>query len=77
MVLTYAAIRVTKNSNLELQLRISRQWFSRKILMNTQHLNFMGRTILLDNAMSRVSKSSKICPPNENISVNTYSYSCQ
>ena len=33
--------------------------------------------MLLDNSISRVSKSSKICSPNENVFVYTYSYICQ
>ena len=41
-----APIRITR--------RISRQRFTRTIFWNTQHLNFMGSTMLLDNPMSRV-----------------------
>ena len=37
-----------KGKHLQLLLRILRQWFTRKTLLNTQYLNVMGRTILLE-----------------------------
>ena len=67
-------IRVTKHNHLQLQLRISRQWFTSKPLLNTMHLNLMGRVKLFDNLTSRVSKSKQIRSPNENIYLHTYSY---
>ena len=45
--------------------------------MNTQHLNFMGRAMLLDNSTSWVPYSGNIRSPNENIFVCTYSHACQ
>ena len=39
--------RVTKT--LPYASTISRQWFNRKTLLNTQHLNFMGHALLLDD----------------------------
>ena len=35
-----------KHNHLQLQLRISRQWFTKKNLLNTRYLNFMGRVTL-------------------------------
>ena len=56
MVLAKAPIR---HSHLQLHLGIL-ECFTKKTLMNTQHLNFMSLAILLDNPTSLVSKSSKI-----------------
>ena len=64
-----------KHNHLQLQLRISRQWFTRMTLLNAQHLNFMGCAILLDNPTLRVSRIVK--SPDENIFVYTYSYICK
>ena len=75
--LVYAIITVTKHNHLQLQSRILRRWFTVKFLLNIQHLNFTGRVILFDNPTSRVSKSSQIRWPNENIFAYTYSFTCQ
>ena len=50
-----------KHNHLQLQLRISHQWFTRKTLLNTLHLYFMGRVILIDNPMSRVLVVTSAC----------------
>ena len=53
-----------KHNHLQLQLRISRTWFTGKTLLNTQHLN-----VMLDNTMSRVPSSGNIRSPNKHICV--------
>ena len=52
---------------MQLQSGISRQWFTREILLE-RHLNVMGRAILLSPSLyptSRMSKSNKIRLTNE------------
>ena len=47
-----------------LQLRISRQWFTRQTLLNAHILNFMGRVILLDHqcqSLAKFTRQMKIC----------------
>ena len=45
----YTPIRFTKSVT---TVRISRQWFTRKTLLNKQDLNFMGHAKLLDDPIS-------------------------
>ena len=68
----YAPIIVTKSNHMQLQLRVSRQWFTRKTLLNTQHLKLMRRAILLDKKFSAMGYSGNIRSPNEN----TFVYTC-
>ena len=39
-------LEVPKHNHLQLQLRISRQWFTGDTVLNTHHLNFLGHAIL-------------------------------
>ena len=48
-----------KYIHLQLQLRISHQWFTRKTLLNT-YLNFMGHAILLDQSLPKFDRQIKI-----------------
>ena len=47
-------IYLIKHNHLQLQSRIPREWFSMETVLNTQHRNFTGRAILLDNTTSRM-----------------------
>ena len=42
-----------KHNHFQLQLRMSRLWFTGKTFLNAQPLNFVGFTKLLDNPTSR------------------------